>query len=124
MTAFKAFLVFAWAGLVAYTGMVIAAHGLDLLPIFFGDIVKGGWPGQFNFDFTCFLALSALWTAWRNGFSVAGLILGLVAFVGGAGFLLPYLFILASQSRGDVACILLGPARALRRRTAGIEVPG
>jgi hypothetical protein len=114
MTAFKAFLVVAWVGLVAYTGVVIYAHGLDLLPIFFGDIAKMGWPGQFNLDFSCFLMLSALWTAWRNGFSVTGLILGLLALVGGAGFLLLYLFVLTVQSRGDVAYLLLGPARARR----------
>ena len=68
MTAFKMFLFVVWVALIAYTGMVIAAHGLDLLPIFFGDIWKGSWPGQFNLDFSCFLMLSALWTAWRNGF--------------------------------------------------------
>ncbi len=114
MTAFKTFLVVVWLGLVAYTARVIAAHGLDLLPIFFGDIGKMGWPGQFNFDFSCFLALSALWTAWRNHFSVVGLSLACLALFGGAGFLLPYLFVLSAQSRGDIATVLLGAARARR----------
>jgi len=118
MTAFKAFLIAAWVGLVAYTGLVISAHGLDLLPIFFGDIVKAGWPGQFNFDFSCFLMLSGLWTAWRNSFSALGLLLGFAALVGGAGFLLLYLFILTIRSRGDVPCLLLGPARVRRSQTA------
>lgn len=114
MTPFKAFLVVLWVGLVVYTGLVISAHGLDLLPIFFGDIAKIGWPGQFNFDFSCLLMLSGLWTAWRNDFSVYGLTLGGIALVGGAGFLLAYLFILAVQSRGDAASLLLGSARARR----------
>lgn len=112
MIAFKIFLIIGWVGLVAYTGSVISAHGLDLLPIFFGDIVEGGWPGQFNFDFSCLLMLSALWTAWRNSFSAVGILFGFAALVGGAGFLLLYLFVLAIQSRGDIVLMLLGPGRA------------
>ena len=37
--------------LVGYTGVVVGAHGLNLLPVFFGDIAKMAWPGQFNVDF-------------------------------------------------------------------------
>ena len=62
-----------WLTLVGYTLMVISRHGLDLLPVFFGDIGKMAWPGQFNLDFLCFLVLSAFWTAWRSGFAASGL---------------------------------------------------
>ena len=31
------------------------------------------WFGQFNLDFMGFLILSAIWVAWRNQFSAAGL---------------------------------------------------
>ena len=118
MPLFKAFLIVTWIGLVAYTGLVIAAHGLDLLPIFFGDIARLAWPGQFNLDFFCLLILSGWWTAWRHGFSPAGLALGAVALVGGAGFLLPYLLIAAVRANGDPARLLLGPDRADRRQTS------
>ena len=80
MRAFQLLLIALWLVLAGYTGVVIARHGLDLLPIFFGDMAKLAWPGQFNLDFLCFLVLSALWTAWRNGFSAGGLALALVAF--------------------------------------------
>lgn len=108
MTSLRALLLTLWLILVAYTGFVIARHGLGLLPIFFGDIGKLGWPGQFNLDFLCFLILSALWTAWRSGFSGKGLALALVAFFGGAGFLLPYLLYLTGRERGDMRAVLLG----------------
>ena len=51
--------------IVGYTFPVVANHGLGLLPIFFGDIAKMEWPGQFNLDFLGFLTLSGLWIAWR-----------------------------------------------------------
>jgi hypothetical protein len=34
------------------------------------------WPGQFNFDFLCFLTLSGLWLAWRHHFSLGGACIG------------------------------------------------
>lgn len=112
MRGLRVLLVVAWLALAGYTGMVVARHGMDLLPIFLGDIARGGWPGQFNADFLCFLTLSALWTAWRNRFSPGGMALGVVAFFGGAGFLLPYLLFLSVQARGDVAAMLTGRGRA------------
>ena len=57
------------------------------MPIFFGDMAKFTWPGQFNLDFTTFLMLSGLWVAWRHHFSASGLILGAIAVVGGMLFL-------------------------------------
>lgn len=112
MTAFRILLVAAWLVLAGYTAVVIAGYGVNLLPAFFGDIAAMAWPGQFNLDFLCFLILSALWTAWRNGFSASGLALGVLAFFGGAGFLLPYLLYLSFKARGDMGVVLLGPGRA------------
>lgn len=108
MTPFRVFLVAIWLILFVYTSIVILNHGINLLPIFFGDIAKLAWPGQFNLDFLGFLCLSALWTAWRNGFSAGGLGLALIAFFGGIGFLAPYLLYLSFRHRRDVRAILLG----------------
>src|SRR3546814_10511094 len=83
MGSFRTLLVILWLALAAYTAVVISRHGLGLLPIFFGDMAKLGWPGQFNLDFLSFLILSALWTAWRNGFTAIALLLALIAFFGG-----------------------------------------
>lgn len=112
MILFRALLLFLWLILVSYTGVVIFHQGMGLLPIFFGDMAEVTWPGQFNLDFLCFLVLSALWTAWRNRYSLSGLGLALIAFFGGAGFLLPYLLILTLQTRGDMRIVLLGKHRA------------
>lgn len=111
MLIFRAFLVVLWLVLAAYTGVVIAHHGLGLLPIFFGDMAVMAWPGQFNLDFMFMLALSALWVSWRHQFSAAGMALGLLAFLGGAAFLTVYLFVISFQTKGEMKKMLLG-ARA------------
>jgi hypothetical protein len=106
--SFRLLLIAIWVVIAVYTGIVIANHGLNLLPIFFGDIAKMAWPGQFNLDFLCMLILSATWVSWRHNFSGAGMGLGLLALFGGASFLSVYLFILSVQNKGNVAAILLG----------------
>lgn len=95
-----------------YTIITISEHGWNLFPVFFGDMAAMGWPGQFNFDFMCFLILSGLWVSWRHHFSVLGLILGLFAFLGGALFLSAYLFINSYKVNGNVNALLLGAQRA------------
>ena len=108
MTAFRVLLIGLWLLLVIYTTAVVASHGMGLLPIFFGNIGKVAWPGQFNLDFLCFLVLSALWTAWRNDYSASGLGLAILAFFGGAGFLIPYILFLSFKTRGNTALIMTG----------------
>ena len=108
MTLFRLFLLACLLVIAGYTGLVIAQHGANLLPVFFGDIAALAWPGQFNVDFTCFLALSAIWVAWRHRFSAAGLALGVAAFFGGMLFLSIYLLIHTGRSGGDVPTLLLG----------------
>lgn len=108
MTLFRAFLIIFFAGLAIYTGIVVAEHGVGLLGVFFGDIGAVGWPGQFNLDFLGFLCLSALWVAWRHGFTAAGLGLGVLAFFGGMGFLTIYLLVQSVRTGGDVRALLTG----------------
>lgn len=109
---FRVFLVGVLVILASYTGLVIADHGWGLIPIFFGDMAKLGWSGQFNLDFMFMLSLSAIWVAWRHQFSGAGLALSLLAFTGGSMFLGIYLLVLTGQSRGNMREVLLGKARA------------
>lgn len=108
MIALRLVLIVLWVTLAGYTAIVVANDGLGLLPVFFGDIAAIAWPGQFNLDFLCFLVLSALWTAWRNAFSGVGLLLAIVAFFGGAGFLLPYLLFLTFRESGNLVRVLVG----------------
>ena len=107
MLILRIFLVIHLAVLTGYTLVVIQSHGMNLLPVFFGDMAAMAWPGQFNLDFMGFLILSALWTAWRNGFSALGLVLAVVAFFGGMAFLSIYLLIL-SLGTDSIRDILLG----------------
>ncbi|MFN9780624.1 MAG: hypothetical protein ACK58T_26475 [Phycisphaerae bacterium] len=107
MLILRTVLVIHLAVLVAYTLIVIQNHGMTLMPVFFGDMAAMAWPGQFNLDFMGFLILSALWTAWRNGFSALGLILAVVAAFGGMAFLSIYVLIL-SLGTDSIRDILLG----------------
>ena len=108
MRPFYLFLMALWGALAVYTAYVIDAYGLNLFAVFFGDMGNWNWSGQFNLDFMMMLFLSASWTAWRNRFSISGLMLAVVAFLGGAGFLMPYLTYLAWKNNGDTKLILLG----------------
>lgn len=111
MNMFRAFLALMIVVIAVYTAIVIANHGMGLLPTFFGDIAAMTWPGQFNLDFFCFLLLSGLWTAWRNAFSVGGLVLGLIAVFGGLPFLAAYLIYLSYKTDGNINEMLLGASR-------------
>jgi len=112
MTLFRIYLA-AWiVGITAYTSVTIANHGLDLLPVFFGEIAKMAWSGQFNLDFFSFLCLGGLWLAWRHHFNLVGIAFGLFIFAGGMPFLSVYLLFHSYRSGGNVKTLLLGEARA------------
>jgi len=109
---FRVFLATCLIAIAGYTAVTIAHHGINLLPVFFGDMAEMGWPGQFNLDFTTFLLLAGLWVSWRHHFSATGVVLGLVAVVGGMLFLSIYLLIHSFRTQGDVRALLLGEKRA------------
>jgi len=108
MLALRLLLSLIFVVVASYTGVVISRHGIDLLPVFFGDMAKMGWAGQFNFDFMFMLLFSALWVAWLHRFSAAGLALALLALFGGTPFLCVYLLIESTRSGSDVRALLLG----------------
>ena len=112
MTGFRILLILMFSVLTIYSAMVIGAEGWNLLGVFFADMAKMQWPGQFNLDFMLMLTLSGLWVAWRHQFSAAGLGLGVLAFFGGALFLSIYLLIQTLHAKGDMRVVLLGKARA------------
>ncbi len=111
MLGFRLFLGFLIITVVGYTLIVLVNHGLTLFPVFFGDLLVMEWPGQFNMDFSCFLALSAFWLAWRNDFSAGGFVLAVAGFFGGFPLLGTYLLFLSFKTEGDVAEMLLGAGR-------------
>ena len=116
MIAFRVFLLVMFVSVAAFTAVTTANHGIDVLPIFFGDMMKMTWPGQFNFDFSCFLIMSGLWVSWRHNFSIGGVLLGVVAAFGGALFLSMYLLVQSFLQDGDVAALMLGSKRAQQLR--------
>lgn len=108
MIFFRCLLLLQTTLILLYTLVVGDAHGWNLLPIFFGEIFKMSWSGQFNFDFLMMLILSGFWTAWRNKFSFVGIVLGLSAIVGGISFLAPYLLFLTFKEKGQMRSVLMG----------------
>jgi hypothetical protein len=112
MTLFRLFLVICFVAITGYTMVTISNHGLDIFPIFFGDMAKMTWPGQFNLDFFCFLLLSGFWTAWRNHFTAGGIALGVAMTLLGFPLLSAYLLITSYKTNGDIKAMMLGEARA------------
>lgn len=108
MSPFRALLVIMLAVVLIYTALVAFDHGLNLVPEFFGAMAAMTWQGQFNIDFSMFLVLSALWTAWRGGFSGGSILLGAVAGFFGIVFLTSYLFYLHRREKGEMGAVLLG----------------
>ena len=108
MNALRAFLCVYLVALSIYSVVTISNQGWNLFPFFFGDMLAMGWAGQFNFDFMGFLGLSAIWTIWRNEFTVKGFGLGLLAFFGGMMFLSIYLLYLSYTCESGVKQMLLG----------------
>ena len=112
MTFLRIFLVAAFIALTVYTLVVAAEYGWILGDVFFRDLTAPNWAGQFNLDFLTYLWLSALWLAWRHHFSPVGIILALIASVGGMLFLAVYLLVVSFQTNGDLKMLLIGERRA------------
>ncbi|HAS45255.1 MAG TPA: hypothetical protein DCS93_32530 [Microscillaceae bacterium] len=108
MNAFRGLLIVLAFTITTFTVYVISQFGLNIAPLFFGEIRNLTWAGQFNYDFLTYLWLSALWVMWRNRFSAPGIALGLVASVLGMTFFAPYVLFLTFQTKGDVKQLLLG----------------
>ncbi|MDO8288356.1 MAG: hypothetical protein Q7T44_03980 [Parvibaculum sp.] len=115
MILFRTYLIAIFSAVAIYTLFVAMNHGLNLIPLFFGDIAAMTWAGQFNLDFLGFLILSGAWLAWRHHFSPLGLALFFAGIFGGIAFLAPYLFFVSLQSKGDIAEIMMGRERARTR---------
>lgn len=111
MVLFRIFLIAVFVTIALYTLIVGINHGWNLVPVFFGDIARMTWPGQFNLDFLTFLLLSGLWLMWRHEFSPVGLALGAAGVFGGMLFLSAYLLIVSFRARGNIRTILLGEGR-------------
>lgn len=112
MILFRSLLAIFTISIISFTGIVVTNHGWNLFPIFFGDMMAMTWPGQFNFDFMCFLILSGLWLSWRHHFSIGGLMLGVSGVFGGIMLLAPYILIASYSAKGDIKVLLLGKVRA------------
>ena len=112
MTGFRIVLIAILTIITAYTAATVAAHGWNFFPIYFADVAAMEWRGQFDVDFSSFLILSALWVMWRHHFSGGGILLGLIASIGGMLFLGTYLLIVSFQVKGDMKALLLGERRA------------
>ena len=113
MTAFRILLVSIILTVGIYTIPVALNHGLfELFGIFFRDIARMEWPGQFNLDFATYIILGGVWMTWRNQFSPGGLVLGICAPLGGAPLLCSYLLYLSYHCDGDVHRMFFGDRAA------------
>lgn len=108
MTYLRGFLGAATLVIFAYTAVVAARHGMGFVPAYIGVLFSLTWPGQFSLDFGVYLALCALWVAWRHGFSASGVAFACVTLVLGAMVFLPYLLWLSLRPGADAKSMVLG----------------
>ena len=94
-----------------YTFQVISQYGINIIPLFFGEIQALNWQGQFNFDFACFLLIAGLWIAWRKNFSAKGIFLGIITTILGILFFAPYILLETIRLKGNTVDLLLGEQR-------------
>ena len=108
MRVFQSLLILFLLGIIGYTLTAGSNHGWDLGSVFFGELTSFSWSGQFNYDFLCYLTLSAIWVAWRARFSAGSILLAACAQILGILFFAPYLLYLTIQTKGDMKALLLG----------------
>ena len=108
MNAFRALLIVLYIVLAGYTLAVVTEHGINFVPVIFGQLGAVAWPGQITLDFLIYLTLSALWIAWRHRFSPGGIAMAVLAFFGAALVSLVYIFWAALDAKGDMKILLLG----------------
>ncbi|GAB2521482.1 hypothetical protein [Spirosoma aerophilum] len=94
--------------LLVYTYLAFQNEGATLFQLFLANIASLTWNGQFNLDFSCYLALSGLWIMWRNKFAPAAIVLGLAAMILGILAFAPYLLYLLTKENGDLKKVLIG----------------
>ncbi|MEQ9299567.1 MAG: hypothetical protein RIF33_13425 [Cyclobacteriaceae bacterium] len=108
MLIFRILLAVFFIIIATYSGIVIADYGFTLFPIFINDMLSMTWSGQFNLDFSLYLALSGIWIAWRQRFSLIGIVLGVIASILGMAVFAPYLLAATFKAEGDIKTVLLG----------------
>jgi len=94
--------------IVVFTVTAVAQGGFDLITPFLAPIIAMTWPGQFHVDFLCYLVLSGIWMAWRQGFSNSGIALGVLAPPLGILFFAPYLIYLIHTTERDALKMIMG----------------
>ena len=111
MNTLRFLLIFFAIYMNIYTGYVIYQDGIAAITVFFSDIAALDWRGQFNSDFSTYIALSALWIAWRGHFSTGSILLSFASVLGMA-FFAPYLLFLSVKAKGNISTLLIGEKRA------------
>lgn len=108
MAQFRTVLIGMTFLIILFTVTAVVQGGGDLITPFLTPIIAMTWAGQFHIDFLCYLVLSGIWMAWRQGFSRGGIALGLLAPPFGVLFFAPYLIYLIGRTGGNTRKLLVG----------------
>lgn len=102
------FLIMQAIAVLLYTIMAFQTDGANIFAIFLSNIRSFTWNGQFNLDFSCYLALSALWIVWRNKFSASSFFIAIAAMIVGIMVFAPYVAWLIVKEKGNMQAVLTG----------------
>lgn len=113
MYLLRAILLLGWIAVTYVTIVATAAQGIPAATeIFSNDMAALGWRAQFNTDLLLHMLLIGSWVAWRQKFSLQGIILGLLCCFSGSLFTYAYLLVLSIYCKGDVKKLVLGKHNA------------
>jgi hypothetical protein len=107
-TLLKSLVTIQTIALLVYTCFAIKNEGWTLFNVLSNNISSLNWNGQFNLDFSCYLALSGIWIMWRNKFSISSIIFAVIAMIIGIIAFAPYLLYLITKEKGDLKKVLTG----------------
>lgn len=108
MIVFRIILVAAWAVVLYFTILPLSSEGLSAAnDVFAADLSASNWRTQFDVDLLSHMLLAGIWVAWRQKFSLAGILLGLLC-IGGSLFTLIYVLALTLVHKGDLNKVVMG----------------
>lgn len=111
MPIIRILLLLAWLSVVAVTVVAVRSQGMDAsMQVFMQDLAALDWRAQYDADLMVHIVLIGLWAAWRQKFSLQGIVTGLLCGFGSL-FSAIYVLGLTLYHKGDMTAVLLGRQR-------------
>ena len=103
---FGGLLIVLWIILMTKTIFAAIASDGSVTLLYYSEMMKNSWQGQFNLDLFCLTIVCSVWMLHRDSSKIRGSIFALLNIYLGGVFTLAYLAIANFRSKGDASSIL------------------